>query len=298
MLNRVGSPPPCPEVRFWAPWLQGFSLIMWDVVMPFKSLLWFGLLAVPSHLHRKMLPCWLSVGKFSGHEVYLKHQYYQRALRRYLFISSPRLSRWDCTQTNPWSNCCAPTMGHYSWNFDHGNWPRQTMTDCTVLRIVWLQFHCWTSVFQNCLGTSNDPCNPSVLPPAASPRIAPLARFQRSMGRSPLCRRKRQCKGPTSRSSCSGGTRWSQRGSSNCWGIAFDIVPLVVWSTYVPSNLHWNVWSNVATACTPSRIWNETDEQCGMNVMMYYIVYVFQMAGLTGNENLVSSSYVLRCNFV
>jgi len=28
-----------------------------------------------------------------------------------------------------------------------------------------------------------------------------------------------------------------------------------------------------------------------MNVMMYYIVYVFDMAGLTGNTNLVSSSY-------
>ena len=27
-----------------------------------------------------------------------------------------------------------------------------------------------------------------------------------------------------------------------------------------------------------------------MNVMMYYITYVFLMAGLTGNTNLVSSS--------
>lgn len=42
----------------------------------------------------------------------------------------------------------------------------------------------------------------------------------------------------------------------------------------------------------------EADLQCGMNVMMYYIVYVFQMAGLTGNENLVSSSYVLISHFV
>ncbi|KAL2709791.1 High-affinity glucose transporter [Kluyveromyces marxianus] len=35
---------------------------------------------------------------------------------------------------------------------------------------------------------------------------------------------------------------------------------------------------------------------CGMNVMMYYIVYVFNMAGYTGNTNLVASSiqYVLN----
>ena len=35
---------------------------------------------------------------------------------------------------------------------------------------------------------------------------------------------------------------------------------------------------------------------CGMNVMMYYIVYIFNMAGYTGNANLVASSiqYVLN----
>ncbi|BAP69737.1 high-affinity glucose transporter [Kluyveromyces marxianus] len=35
---------------------------------------------------------------------------------------------------------------------------------------------------------------------------------------------------------------------------------------------------------------------CGMNVMMYYIVYIFSMAGYTGNTNLVASSiqYVLN----
>ncbi|CDO92003.1 unnamed protein product [Kluyveromyces dobzhanskii CBS 2104] len=35
---------------------------------------------------------------------------------------------------------------------------------------------------------------------------------------------------------------------------------------------------------------------CGMNVMMYYIVYIFNMAGYTGNTNLVASSiqYVLN----
>lgn len=35
---------------------------------------------------------------------------------------------------------------------------------------------------------------------------------------------------------------------------------------------------------------------CGINVMMYYIVYIFQMAGFTGNTNLVSASinYVLN----
>lgn len=35
---------------------------------------------------------------------------------------------------------------------------------------------------------------------------------------------------------------------------------------------------------------------CGMNVMMYYIVYIFNMAGFTGNTNLISSAiqYVLN----
>lgn len=32
--------------------------------------------------------------------------------------------------------------------------------------------------------------------------------------------------------------------------------------------------------------------------MMYYIVYVFQMAGLTGNTNLTSSSIQYVINFV
>lgn len=36
----------------------------------------------------------------------------------------------------------------------------------------------------------------------------------------------------------------------------------------------------------------------GMNVMMYYIVYVFQMAGLSGNSNLISSSIQYIINFV
>ncbi|ODV97824.1 hypothetical protein PACTADRAFT_324 [Pachysolen tannophilus NRRL Y-2460] len=31
-------------------------------------------------------------------------------------------------------------------------------------------------------------------------------------------------------------------------------------------------------------------QMCGMNVMMYYIVYIFEMAGYTGNTNLVASS--------
>ncbi|THH03089.1 hypothetical protein EW146_g10511, partial [Bondarzewia mesenterica] len=35
----------------------------------------------------------------------------------------------------------------------------------------------------------------------------------------------------------------------------------------------------------------------GMNVMMYYIVYVFQMAGLSGNSNLISSSIQYVINF-
>ncbi|KIY46119.1 sugar transporter [Fistulina hepatica ATCC 64428] len=38
-------------------------------------------------------------------------------------------------------------------------------------------------------------------------------------------------------------------------------------------------------------------QMCGMNVMMYYIVYVFQMAGLTGNTNLISSSIQYVINF-
>lgn len=36
-----------------------------------------------------------------------------------------------------------------------------------------------------------------------------------------------------------------------------------------------------------AQVWQQ---MLGGNVMMYYIVYVFQMAGLTGNVNLVSSS--------
>lgn len=41
-----------------------------------------------------------------------------------------------------------------------------------------------------------------------------------------------------------------------------------------------------------AQIWQQL---CGNNVMMYYIVYIFKMAGMTGNANLVSSSiqYVL-----
>ncbi|RLV93062.1 High-affinity glucose transporter [Spathaspora sp. JA1] len=42
-----------------------------------------------------------------------------------------------------------------------------------------------------------------------------------------------------------------------------------------------------------AQIWQQLT---GMNVMMYYIVYIFQMAGFTGNANLVASSiqYVLN----
>ncbi|AOA63259.1 Glucose sensor or transporter [Komagataella phaffii] len=42
-----------------------------------------------------------------------------------------------------------------------------------------------------------------------------------------------------------------------------------------------------------AQIWQQL---CGMNVMMYYIVYIFEMAGYSGNVNLVSSSiqYVLN----
>lgn len=41
------------------------------------------------------------------------------------------------------------------------------------------------------------------------------------------------------------------------------------------------------SAALAAQIWQQL---LGGNVMMYYIVYVFQMAGLTGNINLVSSS--------
>lgn len=42
-----------------------------------------------------------------------------------------------------------------------------------------------------------------------------------------------------------------------------------------------------------TQIWSQLT---GMNVMMYYIVYVFGMAGLTGNTNLIASSiqYVIN----
>lgn len=41
-----------------------------------------------------------------------------------------------------------------------------------------------------------------------------------------------------------------------------------------------------------AQVWQQL---CGMNVMMYYIVYIFEMAGFQGNQNLVSSAiqYVL-----
>ena len=42
-----------------------------------------------------------------------------------------------------------------------------------------------------------------------------------------------------------------------------------------------------------AQIWQQLT---GMNVMMYYIVYIFQMAGYSGNSNLVASSiqYVIN----
>ncbi|KIY46120.1 sugar transporter [Fistulina hepatica ATCC 64428] len=43
------------------------------------------------------------------------------------------------------------------------------------------------------------------------------------------------------------------------------------------------------------QVWSQL---CGMNVMMYYIVYVFQMAGLSGNTNLISSSIEYVITFV
>ncbi|KZF26921.1 general substrate transporter [Xylona heveae TC161] len=44
-----------------------------------------------------------------------------------------------------------------------------------------------------------------------------------------------------------------------------------------------------------TQIWSQLT---GMNVMMYYITYVFAMAGLTGNQNLVSSSIQYVINVV
>ncbi|VEU20647.1 DEKNAAC101575 [Brettanomyces naardenensis] len=51
-------------------------------------------------------------------------------------------------------------------------------------------------------------------------------------------------------------------------------------------------WVRTVTAMF-AQIWQQLT---GMNVMMYYIVYIFQMAGYTGNSNLVASSiqYVLN----
>lgn len=43
-----------------------------------------------------------------------------------------------------------------------------------------------------------------------------------------------------------------------------------------------------------AQIWQQ---MTGMNVMMYYIVYVFKMAGISGNANLVSSSIQYVLNF-
>ncbi|KIY50738.1 high affinity glucose transporter [Fistulina hepatica ATCC 64428] len=49
----------------------------------------------------------------------------------------------------------------------------------------------------------------------------------------------------------------------------------------------------IAGVCV--QLWSQ---MCGMNVLMYYIVYVFQMAGLTGNTNLISSSIQYIINVV
>lgn len=48
------------------------------------------------------------------------------------------------------------------------------------------------------------------------------------------------------------------------------------------------------TTAVFAQIWQQFT---GINVMMYYIVYIFQMAGISGNANLVASSiqYVLNC---
>lgn len=43
-----------------------------------------------------------------------------------------------------------------------------------------------------------------------------------------------------------------------------------------------------------AQIWNQLT---GMNVMMYYVVYIFEMVGFTGNTNLVSSSIQYVINF-
>jgi hypothetical protein len=47
-----------------------------------------------------------------------------------------------------------------------------------------------------------------------------------------------------------------------------------------------NMWKRTTVGIF-AQVWQQ---MLGGNVMMYYIVYVFQMAGLTGNINLVSSS--------
>ncbi|ODV93279.1 hypothetical protein PACTADRAFT_51892 [Pachysolen tannophilus NRRL Y-2460] len=44
-----------------------------------------------------------------------------------------------------------------------------------------------------------------------------------------------------------------------------------------------------------AQIWQQ---MCGMNVMMYYIVYIFEMAGYSGNANLVASSIQYVINVV
>ncbi|ODV93559.1 hypothetical protein PACTADRAFT_51345 [Pachysolen tannophilus NRRL Y-2460] len=44
-----------------------------------------------------------------------------------------------------------------------------------------------------------------------------------------------------------------------------------------------------------TQLWQQ---MCGMNVMMYYIVYIFEMAGYSGNANLVASSIQYVINVV
>ncbi|ODQ68674.1 hypothetical protein NADFUDRAFT_49313 [Nadsonia fulvescens var. elongata DSM 6958] len=46
---------------------------------------------------------------------------------------------------------------------------------------------------------------------------------------------------------------------------------------------------------TSAQLWQQL---CGMNVMMYYIVYIFYMAGFSGKTNLVFSSIQTIINVV
>ncbi len=110
-----------------------------------------------------------------------KHRYahrrplHKRSLRRHLLRPSPRihLRIGTAQQTRPSSRGSA--MGNHLGHHDH------------VLHLLRLLEDRWHRRVPHPMGRPNDPCDPSLHRHVLPPRITPLARAQRSLGRLP-CR--------------------------------------------------------------------------------------------------------------